>query len=83
MCVSFHYLGTIRTTQVLDREEQSTYWLTIEANDNPQSRLTKTGVLHVFVRVLDRNDHRPVSFLPIYYAVVKRKLTSGPPTIVK
>ncbi|KAJ1373971.1 hypothetical protein KIN20_036538 [Parelaphostrongylus tenuis] len=63
--------GTIRTTQVLDREEQSTYWLTIEANDNPQSRLTKTGVLHVFVRVLDRNDHRPVSFLPIYYAVVK------------
>ncbi|VDM52768.1 unnamed protein product [Angiostrongylus costaricensis] len=63
--------GTIRTTQVLDREEQSSYWLTIEASDNPQSRVAKTGVLHVFVRVLDRNDHRPVSFLPIYYANVK------------
>uniref|UniRef100_A0A0K0DCV7 Cadherin domain protein n=1 Tax=Angiostrongylus cantonensis TaxID=6313 RepID=A0A0K0DCV7_ANGCA len=64
-------LGTIRTTQVLDREEQSSYWLTIEASDNPQSRVAKTGVLHVFVRVLDHNDHRPVSFLPIYYANVK------------
>ncbi|VDO60529.1 unnamed protein product [Heligmosomoides polygyrus] len=59
-------VGTIRTSRVLDREEQSTYWLTIEANDSPQ-----TGVLHVFVRVLDRNDHRPVPLLPIYYANVK------------
>lgn len=56
---------------MLDREEQSTYWLTIEANDSPQARVAKTGVLHVFVRVLDRNDHRPVPLLPIYYANVK------------
>ncbi|KAK6741188.1 hypothetical protein RB195_009193 [Necator americanus] len=63
--------GMIRTAKVLDREEQSTYWLTIEANDSPQSRVAKTGVLHVFVRVLDRNDHRPVPLLPIYHAGVK------------
>ncbi|KAK6054008.1 hypothetical protein COOONC_08483 [Cooperia oncophora] len=63
--------GTIRTSRVLDREEQSSYWLTIEANDSPQARVAKTGVLHVFVRILDRNDHRPVPMLPIYYANVK------------
>ncbi|PIO59084.1 cadherin domain protein, partial [Teladorsagia circumcincta] len=62
---------TIRTSRVLDREEQSAYWLTIEASDSPQARVAKTGVLHVFVRVLDRNDHRPVPMLPIYYANVK------------
>ncbi|CAJ0589796.1 unnamed protein product [Cylicocyclus nassatus] len=61
----------IRTSRVLDREEQSTYWLTVEANDIPQSRVPKTGVLHVFVRVLDKNDHRPVPQLPIYYASVR------------
>ncbi|RCN27058.1 hypothetical protein ANCCAN_27208 [Ancylostoma caninum] len=43
----------------------------IEANDSPQSRVAKTGILHVFVRVLDRNDHRPVPLLPIYHASVK------------
>ncbi|VDL72367.1 unnamed protein product, partial [Nippostrongylus brasiliensis] len=63
--------STIRTARVLDREEQSSYWLTIEANDSPQARVAKSGVLHVFVRVLDRNDHRPVPLLPIYYANVK------------
>uniref|UniRef100_A0A7I4YD34 Cadherin domain protein n=1 Tax=Haemonchus contortus TaxID=6289 RepID=A0A7I4YD34_HAECO len=63
--------GTIRTSKVLDREQQSTYWLTVEANDSPQARVAKAGVLHVFVRVLDRNDHRPVPVLPIYHANVK------------
>ncbi|VDO27944.1 unnamed protein product [Haemonchus placei] len=63
--------GTIRTSKVLDREQQSTYWLTVEANDSPQARVAKAGVLHVFVRVLDRNDHRPVPVLPIYQANVK------------
>lgn len=65
------FSGTIRTSRVLDREEQSTYWLMIEANDGPQSRVAKTGILHVFVRILDRNDHRPVPLLPIYHANVK------------
>ena len=61
--------GTIRTSAVLDREEQAKYWLTIEASDSSIRPLT--AVLHVFVRVLDKNDHRPQANQPAYYAQVK------------
>ncbi|VDK86986.1 unnamed protein product, partial [Litomosoides sigmodontis] len=57
--------GILRTSAVLDREACDSYWLTIEACDlNP---IPLTSVLHVFVRVLDRNDHIPLSLRPIYF----------------
>ncbi|EJD75084.1 cadherin domain-containing protein [Loa loa] len=60
--------GILRTSAVLDRETCGSYWLTIEACDlNP---VPLTSVLHVFVRVLDRNDHIPLSLRPIYFSSI-------------
>uniref|UniRef100_A0AAF5PQC7 Cadherin domain-containing protein n=2 Tax=Wuchereria bancrofti TaxID=6293 RepID=A0AAF5PQC7_WUCBA len=60
--------GILRTSVVLDREAYDSYWLTIEACDmNP---VPLCSVLHVFVRVLDRNDHIPLSLRPIYFSTI-------------
>ncbi|OZC11535.1 hypothetical protein X798_01393 [Onchocerca flexuosa] len=60
--------GILRTSIILDREACGSYWLTIEASDlNP---VPLTSILHVFVRVLDKNDHVPLSLRPIYFASV-------------
>uniref|UniRef100_A0A1I7T8F5 Cadherin domain-containing protein n=1 Tax=Caenorhabditis tropicalis TaxID=1561998 RepID=A0A1I7T8F5_9PELO len=65
--------GTVRTTHSLDREAKSAYWITVEARDektdiykNPRRK----AVLHVFIRILDRNDHRPMAKKPMYIASV-------------
>uniref|UniRef100_A0A0R3RMF6 Cadherin n=1 Tax=Elaeophora elaphi TaxID=1147741 RepID=A0A0R3RMF6_9BILA len=60
--------GILRTSAVLDREACDSYWLTIEASD--LSPVPLTSVLHVFVRVLDRNDHVPLPLRPIYFASI-------------
>ncbi|KAL4002923.1 Cadherin domain family protein [Acanthocheilonema viteae] len=60
--------GILRTSVVLDHEVCDSYWLTIEARD--LSRVPLTSVLHVFVRVLDRNDHIPLSLRPIYFSSI-------------
>lgn len=65
--------GTVRTTHVLDREAKSAYWITVEARDaknNLYKDPRRKAVLHVFIRVLDRNDHRPVAKKPMYIASV-------------
>ncbi|CAG9538889.1 unnamed protein product [Cercopithifilaria johnstoni] len=60
--------GILRTSAVLDREACDSYWLTIEASDlNP---VPLTSVLHVFIRILDRNDHIPLSLRPIYFSSI-------------
>ena len=61
--------GVIRTSISLDREEKSTYWLIVEASDRAPQPLS--SILHVFVKVLDKNDHRPMPVSPIYFASVK------------
>ncbi|CAB3403624.1 unnamed protein product [Caenorhabditis bovis] len=71
--------GIVRTSSVLDREHKSAHWLTIEARDaaidsgkirNAHSS-RRRAILHVFVRVLDRNDHRPQPRQAVYFASVK------------
>ncbi|EGT52030.1 hypothetical protein CAEBREN_12407 [Caenorhabditis brenneri] len=65
--------GTVRTTHILDREAKSAYWITVEARDaknNLYKDPRRKAVLHVFIRVLDRNDHRPVAKKPMYIASV-------------
>ncbi|MCP9259219.1 BMA-PRK-1 [Dirofilaria immitis] len=60
--------GILRTSVILDREACDSYWLTIEASDlNP---VPLTSALHVFVRILDKNDHVPLSLHPIYFSSV-------------
>ena len=41
----------------LDSETVQGYWLTVVASDNGLER--KHAVLHVYVDVVDVNDHRP------------------------
>lgn len=53
---------------ILDREACDSYWLTIEACD--LSPVSLSSVLHVLVRVLDRNDHIPLSLHPIYFTSI-------------
>ncbi|VDN03543.1 unnamed protein product [Thelazia callipaeda] len=60
--------GLLRTTVVLDREVSDFYWLTIEASDLNPTPLT--SVFHVYVQVLNRNDHAPLPSRPIYFASV-------------
>ncbi|UMM23352.1 hypothetical protein L5515_004116 [Caenorhabditis briggsae] len=74
--------GTVRTTHILDREKRSAYWITVEARDaktdfykDPRRR----AVLHVFIRILDRNDHRPVAKSAMYIASV---LENSPANVV-
>lgn len=65
--------GTVRTTHVLDREAKSAYWITVEARDVKNDLYKdprRKAVLHVFIRVLDRNDHRPMAKKPMYIASV-------------
>ena len=51
--------GLITTTQLLDREEQSVYTLTVLAVDNGYP-LQLTGSTIVTVTVLDKNDNSPI-----------------------
>uniref|UniRef100_A0A915PC44 Uncharacterized protein n=1 Tax=Setaria digitata TaxID=48799 RepID=A0A915PC44_9BILA len=60
--------GILRTSVVLDREASDSYWMTIEASDLDPVPLT--SILHVFVRILDRNDHVPLPKHPIYFSSI-------------
>nr|ACI49172.1 hypothetical protein Csp3_JD01.004 [Caenorhabditis angaria] len=71
--------GIVRTAISLDREFKSAHWLTVEARDAAidSGKMRGSGserrraIVHVFVRVLDRNDHRPQPRQPVYFASVK------------
>uniref|UniRef100_A0A915BTY2 Cadherin domain-containing protein n=3 Tax=Parascaris TaxID=6254 RepID=A0A915BTY2_PARUN len=60
--------GIVRTSVVLDREVESRYWLAIEAEDAASVPLS--SIVHVFVRVLDKNDNAPLPSRAIYFAGV-------------
>uniref|UniRef100_A0A8R1DPU5 Uncharacterized protein n=1 Tax=Caenorhabditis japonica TaxID=281687 RepID=A0A8R1DPU5_CAEJA len=69
--------GTVRTSSLLDREFRSSYWITVEAKflaDEVNLRRSvsarRRSILHVFIRILDRNDHRPIPKKPMYFADV-------------
>ncbi|KAI8799054.1 protocadherin Fat 1 isoform X4, partial [Biomphalaria glabrata] len=61
--------GTIRTSQVLDRETTPHFWLTILAQD--RAMVPKFARLEVLIEVLDVNDNIPQSVEPAYYASVE------------
>ncbi|CAI2349826.1 unnamed protein product [Caenorhabditis sp. 36 PRJEB53466] len=78
--------GTVRTSYMLDRETKSYYWLTVAARDikqyyrnDPRDSFRRKAVLHIFIRVLDRNDHRPQARKPMYIASV---LENSPANVV-
>ncbi|KAH9487877.1 long-chain fatty acid transporter fat1 [Bulinus truncatus] len=58
--------GTIRTSQVLDRETTPHYWLTVLAQD--RALVPKFARLEVLIEVADINDNIPQSVEPAYYA---------------
>lgn len=70
--------GSIYTLSWLDRETVSCYWLSVRAQDS--GTVPKHATLHVYVEVLDVNDHRPLSSWPVYWPVVAEN--SPPNTVV-
>lgn len=60
--------GTIRTSQVLDSETSSHFWLTVYAQD--QGPVPQIGRVEVLVFVDDVNDNVPQALEPAYYASV-------------
>lgn len=60
--------GAIRTSQVLDRETSSHFWLTVYAQD--RGLVPQFAHVEVLIRVDDVNDNVPLSVEPAYYASV-------------
>lgn len=66
------------TTQVLDRETASHYWLSVYAQD--RGLVPKYARLDVYIKVIDVNDNIPQMTLPVYYMEVKEN--SKPEVVV-
>ena len=64
----FPITGTISTSQVLDRETTTHYWLTVYAQDHGLVPLYTR--LEVYIEVKDTNDHIPMTFDTVYYGSV-------------
>ncbi|KAM3623277.1 uncharacterized protein V6R79_009482 [Siganus canaliculatus] len=67
--------GAISTTQVLDREEQQNYTLTIQARDYGPAPLSSSVQLQLLL--LDLNDNVPVFSQTSYQASVSEGLPAG------
>ena len=63
--------GAISTKHELDYEEVPFYWLTVRAEDAPTALYPSLySVMHVMIRVLNKNDRSPVFSQPAYFADV-------------
>ncbi|XP_053363533.1 protocadherin Fat 3a isoform X2 [Clarias gariepinus] len=60
--------GVIYTTDLLDRETQDSYWLTIYATD--RGVVPQSAALQVYIQVEDVNDNAPLTSDPMYHASV-------------
>ncbi|CAL8331130.1 unnamed protein product [Lota lota] len=67
--------GAVSSTEVLDREEQGFYTLTIRATDGGPHPLSSTTQLHV--HLLDENDNSPSFSRNHYHAAVAEGLPAG------
>ncbi|XP_037068712.1 protocadherin Fat 1-like [Pollicipes pollicipes] len=65
----------IYTRDVLDRETQSSYWLTVYAKDSGAVPLSAR--LEVYIEVEDENDNYPLTSEPVYRAEVLENSASG------
>ena len=67
--------GAITTLQVLNREREDHYWLTVQAKDG------ETYPLHtnipVVISILDKDDEPPYFNPPVYYPSVRENMKSG------
>ncbi|XP_062873349.1 protocadherin Fat 3a isoform X1 [Trichomycterus rosablanca] len=60
--------GVIYTTDLLDRETQDSYWLTVYATD--LGVVPQSAALQVYIQVEDVNDNAPLTSEPMYHASV-------------
>uniref|UniRef100_A0A4W3J9S8 FAT atypical cadherin 1b n=1 Tax=Callorhinchus milii TaxID=7868 RepID=A0A4W3J9S8_CALMI len=60
--------GTIKTTELLDRETTSHYWLTVYATDLGVVPLF--SFIEVYIKIEDVNDNAPQTSEPVYYPEV-------------
>ncbi|KAL6471960.1 hypothetical protein MHYP_G00206100 [Metynnis hypsauchen] len=60
--------GVIYTTDLLDRETQDSYWLTVYATD--LGVVPQSAALQVYIQVEDVNDNAPLTSDPMYHASV-------------
>ena len=61
----FCFAGVIHTNEVLDRETQTHYWLTVYAQD--RGTIPLSSYVEVLVEVEDVNDNVPQTIQPVYY----------------
>ena len=67
--------GAVSSTEVLDREEQGSYTLTLRATDGGPHPLSSTTQLHL--RLLDQNDNGPSFSRDHYHAALAEGLPAG------
>ncbi|XP_066522855.1 protocadherin Fat 3a isoform X2 [Hoplias malabaricus] len=60
--------GVIYTTDLLDRETQDSYWLTVYATD--LGVVPQSTALQVYIQVEDVNDNAPLTSDPMYHASI-------------
>uniref|UniRef100_A0A8C1ZC87 FAT atypical cadherin 3a n=1 Tax=Cyprinus carpio TaxID=7962 RepID=A0A8C1ZC87_CYPCA len=60
--------GVIYTTDLLDRETQDSYWLTVYATD--LGVVPQSAALQVYIQVEDVNDNAPLTSEPMYHATI-------------
>jgi len=58
----------IYTKEVLDRETQSYYWLTVYAHDS--AAVPRSSFVDVLIEVDDVNDNQPQTAQPVYHPTV-------------
>ena len=77
---SINSSGCIHTTMNLNREQKSSYQLTVQASDNGILRLG--GFASVYVTVIDKNDHPPV-FSKLMYNLTLTEETLVQTTVLR
>ncbi|TRY60847.1 hypothetical protein DNTS_021639 [Danionella cerebrum] len=60
--------GVIYTADLLDRETQDSYWLTVYATD--LGVVPQSAALHVYIQIEDVNDNAPLTSEPMYHATI-------------
>jgi protocadherin Fat 1/2/3 len=61
--------GILRTASVIDYEQNADFWLTVRAiHRNKKSPLFSYA--HIYIRIIDLNDQRPLFSQPIYFPSV-------------
>lgn len=75
LILSFFIIGLLTTAQLLDREIQECYSLTVMALDDGSPALSATQVLTIIV--LDMNDETPIFLKQLYETSVRENQDPG------